>query len=199
MILENRLRNNVVSATANYNVYGYFPSSPEDDYFKGDSTERLDNNQIDAWLTPGNQGSIDCAGAVYVLLAKGLIDTISEEDYNHFKSLYLDRRAIPLANARIGDIIRFENDKRYNKRGLWGGENTIKIASDKYWGFVGSGKHRRYTEQEWKDELARQYNKGRPKDEKIETVPGYDGGATFINVAKVGMTIFDYRQTKGRR
>lgn len=77
------------------------------------------------------------------------------------------------------------------------GENVIKTGADKYWGHPLGEK----SLLGWYGALRDAFNRPGARrfgEQRNSQVPGFDGNIKFLNVARIGMAVFDYRRTQQR-
>ena len=185
--LEERNRKSVVAAAARFK--GRFPRGQE----KFENGSSVDPKNLDDWFKEGKKGCVDCLGAAFIVIAKGLSDSIGNAN---FVALYKvnafprERYSVKIGESKNGDWGYFLNDKNYpdkHTRGGYRGENVIKVGNDQWWGFPGGIK----SQAGWAQILIKEYNRGLPRTEHINKIPGWSGNAIFINNSKVGMDLFD--------
>lgn len=93
----------------------------------------------------GGRYATECATATVIVLYKGVLDTIGEANFNRlFSGLLLydwqvddDLRLSArtgVDEARIGDLLYFNNPDFSPDKPQWQGENVVKVGDDLYYG-----------------------------------------------------------------
>lgn len=194
-VLEHRLKSNILSATEN--IYAEYPASGQPFFSNRANQTLFYPEQIESFFDSNvNPAPIsDCLGAAYLILAKGLIDTIGSDN---FEALYTSRtlplvyKNVGINELEVGDWGYFKNNEHYLEEhpgGGYMGENFIKVGEDNYYGFpVGAN-----TEKGWNNALLKEYNNGLPENRRIDPtdVPGYLPNETArFDVAAIAMSMF---------
>lgn len=101
----------------------------------------------------GHHYAFECAGAIIIMLYKGLLETIGDAAFNrHFQNLFLrdwqmDRDLRLMASYDLnetypGDVLYFRNPDHHPSTPEWQGENVIKLDDNLYFGHgigIGTG------------------------------------------------------------
>jgi hypothetical protein len=205
--LEKRLRENVVQA-ALANKHARFSRSTGPVCNEAAVNRIFDSTNRSAYI-PG----FDCIRMAQVVMARGVIMTLMPDEFDKlgltpysfcpdtgaaapfFKHYPIDP-FIPLAGLAPGDYAYFDNNKNYPKvhDGPWAGEAVIKTGGDSYFGWAKGS----WPYAWWIWTLWHKYNDGLTlsKQISIDKVPGYQGSAGFVDVAKLAMAIFNMRKTE---
>ena len=189
MVLEDRLRKNVVNATRMdfnpgfgvVNIPAFFDSG---------------SDGVDAFFDePGILATVDCKYAAAIMLAKGLLETIGGADFDglHYTYWNWPRKLLPepsVGKLRFGDVAYIKNYDDYvpGPNSPWAGENVIKVGDDDYWGFGASSR----SMQGWEQLLQDAYNSENGTD-RTDKIPGLQN-ALFIDVAKMAEKRFELRR-----
>jgi protein-glutamine gamma-glutamyltransferase len=189
VVLEDRMRGNVVSATRSFNATFGLPVTP----FQGAGSA-----EVDRFFGSGSVPQCDCTAAAYIVLAKGLLDTIGATDFDalgYRSQAYPIKRRQPITTAqmKLGDWTYFKNYSDYLQvaGGAWQGENVIKVGSDQYWGHGGGVR----SQSDWYSLLQGYYNSESGRN-RTGPIPGFTGHPDFVDVARVGMGTFDVRKKR---
>jgi hypothetical protein len=183
----------------------------------------LTEQQVNDVFTPLGKsvGDVDCLGMAAIEWCEGLIKQLNTGEFNamdlhpgQFSNIFGDNYTIyqpgPLLAMQEGELITFSNPASYasvHPSGWAGCENTIEISpningpdSGAYAGWGGSsraGSTDITTPLGWRTALKTSYNAGLSKGDQITLpeVPGYvpGKGGVFLNLAFLGMKIFDLR------
>jgi len=202
------LRNNIISVTGIFR--GRFPAVGEHFTTGVGLTESGINSFFDAGIEPQ---CVDCLGAARIIMAKGLINTLKNEEFNKlgYTASGMNIRYRPAATTNEimpGDWCYFYNDYTYKYKhpaGPFQGENAIKVAATDYYGF-GAGKY-----DQWEKEMIEAYNDPPTKEDEsrkeydpqykekqIDKVPGYTGDNQFFNVPIISMEVWKLRKSRYR-
>lgn len=192
--LELILRVRVVKATKEF--YAGFTEATVNASTTDDKTKAI-NEFFDSVKTPGT----DCNVAVGIVMSKGLISGTSNMEYNQLgvdDDIYgvLSTKQRSLATMLIGDSAWLENYDDYKiqpNKGAYQAENVIKVGRDKFWGHIGeSYANSVKSAAGWEIHLGNEYNKIAEK-KRNDKIPGHGGDARFLNIAFIGMKVFDIR------
>lgn len=192
--LELILRVRVVKATKDF--YAGFTEATVNSSSSDDKTKAV-NDFFDSVKTPGT----DCNVAVGIVMSKGLISGNSNIEYNQLgvdDDIYgvLSTKIRSLATMLIGDAAWIENYDDYKiqpNKGAYQAENVIKVGRDKFWGHIGETYANSVKSANgWERHLRNKYNEIAEK-KRSDKIPGHGGDARFLNVALIGMKLFDIR------
>jgi RHS repeat-associated protein len=192
--LENSVRENTVKATKKF--MGNFGGLVG-------TTWNQKTNDINK-LFKDTKDEVECYRATMNIMAKGVIDTIGESDFNQLYTLGSFHHTMfngPMMESAwvskheemlLGDWGYFKNISNYDSSGgkPWVGENVIKIGENKFWahgipGEVSSG-----------DIITKLERNSGVANPKIE---GFKGKETvFTKISLLGMNIFDKRLRTGK-
>ncbi len=186
VVSEDRMRKNVVSATKSFSASFGLPVTP---------SQGTGSAQVNQFFSGSTDVQSDCTGAGYLVQAKGLLDTISASDFDALRYRYNTfprvGRDSTLSQLKLGDWTYFKNYDDYPAGHAWQGENVIKVGNDQYWGFPKGT----LSQSAWYSALRDAYNAEMGKN-RTDPIPGFNGNASFSDVAKVGMATFDLRKQK---
>ncbi|HEX8000313.1 MAG TPA: RHS repeat-associated core domain-containing protein [Pyrinomonadaceae bacterium] len=211
--LEKRLRDKVLDAVEALNTT--FPQTEEQiaqgtgaTVTAGKSNEA---ERINKYFRRNRKpfGYCDCNVAAILVYAKALVDVLGGSTFNALgyqsSNVPIDQYQGKLSDMLAGDWGYFQNYDDYTDKltelglgnGAYQGENFIKIGDDRYFGFPLGVK----SESDWLITLRDAYNRPLNKDpmgkQRNDPLPGFDGYIKFIDVPKVGMDAFNYRNRKG--
>jgi hypothetical protein len=168
VVLEDRMRGNIVAATKSFNAKFGLPVTP----FQGSGSA-----EVNKFFGGNSVPQCDCTAAAYIVLAKGLLDTIGDRDFDalgYRSQTYPIKRKQPITTSqmKLGDWTYFKNYDDYLQvaGGAWQGENVIKVGNDQYWGH-GGGVRARVS---WYSLLRNNYNKESGGESNISN-PGVYG------------------------
>jgi RHS repeat-associated protein len=191
VVLEDRMRKNVVSATRSFSASFGLPVT----LLQGSGSA-----EVNQFFSGRTDVQSDCTGAAYLVEAKGLLDTVGAADfdrlsddgqgyrYNTFPRVARDSA---LSQLKSGDWTYFRNYDDYPTGHAWQGENVIKVGDDQYWGFPKGA----LSLSAWYSALRNAYNAEMGRS-RTDPIPGFNRNASFIDVAKVAMGTFDVRKQK---
>jgi hypothetical protein len=196
--LEDRLRDNIVGATGKFKA-GFANKHPIQD------KPGANGDYIEEYFKENTTANAECMNGAALVMAKGLIDTITKADFDALYNLssitthtgegyqhgpLLFRRYITVKDVEKGDWGYFGNYENYRTNlGAWQGENVIAEGDGTFWGHgLGGGKTPKGIEDALKEEYNGSENSGRFR--------GWLGWADFLRVAKIGMEVFDHRNKK---
>ena len=197
-LFEERLRENIVMYASYDKFYGSFPRLNEPFSIGKNLNEDQVNSYFDdkvEWIMP-----VECTGAAYIIMAKGLIETLNPGEFtalNYTTSRMHKRNYVRrMEDLEEGDWVYFANDKRYKEKhpgGWYRGENAIKVGDDKYFGHPKGG----LSYNDWIKVLIKNYNTRKvPESEYISEVPGYNPVINFFDVYRITQEVFDLRNKK---
>jgi hypothetical protein len=216
--LESRLRKNVVKAAkaAKAAIFGsalnFGPA--------GGSTEAFVNKIFGIGRPASTRPIIDCHHMIGIIMARGVIMELMPGEFDamdlacgQFQSgetandgIYFNRYKTHVSKDDLmdGDWAEFWNKEDYQdthpkgREGMWAAENVIKVGDNLYYGWGAGTK----TYEEWLEKLRIEYNNNLinggtpiPEGDPLHLVRGYIYDAGFIDVAKLAMVFFGYRQT----
>lgn len=195
--LDERIRDSIVANTSGFS--GTFPAVGSKDFCNG---RNLTEAEVRSFFA-GNKRTVDCLGAVRIVMSKGLIDNLKAGEFDKiFKTTngtpIKTLNATSLADVRLGEWTYFENDSAYLKRhpgGGYQGENVIKTGDDSYWGFPAGNK----SAKDWEKRLLEAFNEGLPKSARISKVPGFNHKKMSLDATAVGERVFDHRTEEARK
>ncbi|MFW9875912.1 MAG: RHS repeat-associated core domain-containing protein, partial [Candidatus Thorarchaeota archaeon] len=199
-LFEERLRENIVMHASYDKFYGSFPRLNEPFSIGKNLNEDQVNSYFDdkvEWIMP-----VECTGAAYIIMAKGLIETLNPGEFtalNYTTSrMHIRNYVRRMEDLEEGDWVYFANDERYRDKdkhpdGWYPGENAIKIGNDKYFGHPKGG----LSYNDWIKVLIKHYNtEPVPESEYISEVPGYNPVINFFDVYRITQEVFDLRNKK---
>ena len=131
----------------------------------------------------------------------------SEGGINPDKPVLIYQKDVPLRALPTGEWVTFGNNNNYktvHPKGWYDCENTIEVSADglrsgtlanaQFYGWTGADSAT-LTALGWYNKLLGAYNMGLMVSQQITLagVPGYVGYGVFLDLATIGMGIFDLR------
>jgi hypothetical protein len=211
-ILEDNLRQNVVEAANDIANSG---TSFAD--FGGTDAKTVTADDLPDWFLNRSEGismgKMDCANAALLEETYGADLTLGKKAFKHIFPTVNDIRGVFKSvdspeHMRNGDWAYFKNDSRYlddsyHPGGAYQGENVIQVGDSSPHIFYGFGSGTQSADG-WTNTLVEAFDVGLPtdmqytpeqvKDGEDPDFVGFMGGhRQFLDVALIGMKIFDYR------
>ena len=201
--LEQRVRNNIADAALSPNIkdsarFGWTPR-------RGFGVVQIGEAGLNSLFNGGWSGAkirYNCSDMADIFWARGVQTTLNPGEFdklignahNVWNVYKKDISGTPLGNLQPGDWANFMNAPNCPIRG-WQNENVIVVGADSYVGW-GIGQD---TYAGFKQDLYKIYNNAVKSTGTgwqlwfVSSVPGYEGQATFLDIAKLGQTIFGLR------
>jgi RHS repeat-associated protein len=200
VLLEDRLRNQSLSAAKGYNTeWGGFTGSTK-------PTASLVNQYF-----AGGFGHSDCAQGLELVYAKAMVDVFGADQFDKLGLVLIEQIPQLLVDKPgggspgemwIGDSAFIKNYPDYLSRSIRArgeagssqGENIIKVGQSRFWGYTGQ----RFSQDvktidQWRSMLRADYNAVGGPSAPADQYPKFTGRISFIDTASIAQGVFNDR------